>query len=214
MDAMVSDITDVDQVIVGERVLTASHPLLHIGRVADVIDDWIQTEPNVRQPSLRISRRRNLAGRERTLARYGRCTIAAIQRRVAAQSGVWVESAVKTCDPRRSLREADVGTVAIVIGHEEDAISAAHHQLIPQPVRRADSGGKVLVLRVVQSAVVAAVEHKLARIALAYRGADRVYRIEVEVLLRVRPFPWSCLDFIAHTQVERELRTDLPVILQ
>ena len=148
------------------------------------------------------------------MARRGRCAIAAVRGRVSAESGKWVESTVKARDPRRALREADVRTLTVIVRHEKDAISAAQYQLVTKPVRRSDSWGKVLVLRIVESTVAAAVEHKLARIVCAYRGADRIYRVEVEVFLRISPFRWGGLDFIAQTEVDRELRIDLPVILQ
>src|ERR1700757_4363500 len=199
VDAVVPDITDVDQIVVGNRVLSTGHPLLHIGRVADVINYWIQAETDVRQSAQRISRYRNLAVRERTLARRGRPPIAAVQGRVSTKSGEGVESAVKTCDPRCPLREADVGTLTVVVRHIKDAISGAHYQLVTKPVRRTDSWGKVLVLGIVESTVAAAVEHKLARIVCADRGADRIYGVEVEVLLRIRSFRWGGLDFVAQT---------------
>ena len=49
VDAVVSNITDVDQVVVRKRVLSTGHPLLHVGRGADIIDDRIQAETNIRQ---------------------------------------------------------------------------------------------------------------------------------------------------------------------
>ena len=49
VDAVVSNITDVNQVVVRKRVLSTRHPLLHICRGADVINYGIQTETNVGQ---------------------------------------------------------------------------------------------------------------------------------------------------------------------
>src|SRR5579872_1351518 len=214
MDAVVSDVTDIDQVIARKRVLSTGHPLLHVGRRADIIHDWIQAETNIRQSSLCISRWRNFPVRECTLAGRGCRTVAAIHGRASAKSGKRIESTVKACYPRCRLRVADVGTLTVVVWHEKDAISGTHHQLVKEPIRRADSGGKVLVLCIVESTVSPAVEHELARIVCAYQGTDRIYGVEVEIFLRVRPFRRGGLDFVSQTEIDCESRIDLPVILQ
>ena len=74
---MVADVGNINQIIVRQGILNASHPLLYVGRMANGIRDWIESEAHIGEAPLRISRRQHLTVRKCALASHGCGTIAA-----------------------------------------------------------------------------------------------------------------------------------------
>src|SRR6266481_9832913 len=124
-----------------------------------------------------------------------------------------IQTTIERGDTRSALREADVGSRAIVVGDEEDAIAAAQHKFVAQLVSSADAGRKIGVGGIVHASVAAGVEDQFARNVKSNRGADGVGGGKVEKLLRVVPFRRSGLDFIAQAESEGELACRFPSVL-
>src|SRR5260221_12034865 len=94
----------------------------------------VKLESTFRQSAKRIACGRSLA--------VGKCA-GQSQSCISAESRGWVQPAIESGDPWCALREADVGSLAIVAGNEEDAIAATEHKLVTQLIGRANARGKI-----------------------------------------------------------------------
>src|SRR5581483_9310524 len=120
--------------------------------MANRVDHRIQAKPNIRQSAQRIPS-------------HGNLTIV----KGIAQCCVGRNLIVQSCNPGRCLRITDVRSVAIVIGHEEDAVSGSESQLRYDLVGKPDSRREVSVLSVIQTAIFITIKYKLSWHVKTYR---------------------------------------------
>lgn len=92
---MIADVADIDQIIVGQRILDTGHPLLHVWRMTDWINYRIESKAHIRQTAQRVSGRQNFSMRKCALARYCCRAIAAGQTREAIASDAQLEPAAE-----------------------------------------------------------------------------------------------------------------------
>ena len=64
MYSVVPNISKVDQIVSGEGVLESCHPLFHIRRMPNRIDDRVEPETDIGQSALGISLRWDFTARE------------------------------------------------------------------------------------------------------------------------------------------------------
>jgi len=161
VNAVVANVADVHQIVVREAILHSGHPLLHVRRVPDGVGDGVETEADVRQPPQGIARGHHFP--------VWKCA-GQSQGGISAESRGGIQTTIERGDPRSALREADVGSRAIVVGDEEDAIAAAQHKFVAQLISSADAGRKIGVGGIVDASVAAGVEDQFARNVKSNRG--------------------------------------------
>src|ERR1035441_7415274 len=116
--------------------------------------------------------------------------------------------------PRCGCRIAGVRPIApIEVSRVIDAIAAAHDKLRHDGVREANAGRKVMQITLIQASVAWLVIDDFAVYRDASRRADRIEGVQIEIRLLVMPRSHWHLDVIAEAEVQGELSSRLPIVL-
>src|ERR1700693_1334902 len=115
--------------------------------------------------------------------------------------------------PQCRLRKSVIGTLAIIVRHIKNAVTATEHKVFGSLNRNGDARSNVTIRSIVQARVVRGVEDNLTRNESTKLGADGVLRGETKIILRIVTFGWGGLDLIAQTQVESNPRGHPPAVL-
>ena len=195
---MIPHVADIDQVVLGHGILDPGHPLLHV-RVGPVELRTGRAVADVGHSARAAAGLRKRAVGERI--------VEVVQRRVpVGRDGI----------PGRALPV----TLAISLSkkgrHVVEAEAGSDHQLIHSLIGEPEPRSEVFPGRVVKSAPGAAdaIVNDGAQDIIAERRADRIGGGEVEIVLLIEALHGRGLVFPAHAQIQRELASDFPVVLE
>src|ERR1700722_12439600 len=125
MNAVIPNITDVQQAITAEAVLNSCHPLLYVRRWPDGV--WgVRRKADILQSARRVARGRAF-NRESSGTRNERRGCATVGIRVSAQRGRRVQIVVVARVPAGRLRKTVVRPLSVVVRYEKDPIPTAKH---------------------------------------------------------------------------------------